>query len=243
MPETTSPTASPPPRQENAFLNLICNIFLPIFILNKLTSSLGAVPALFLALAFPLGYGLWDLWRRKKTNMFSLLGLINIGVTGTFALSHLDGPWFSLKEAAFPLLIGTFVFFSAHTERPFVETLFLNANLFRMDLIRERIASLGRQPEFRQLLKTSTRWLSMSFLVSAALNFVLASRIFSSLPETLNEVERSEALNAQIAEMTKWSMMVILIPSVAFLMGIFYHLLKGLRRLTGLTDEELMKAN
>ena len=73
--------------QGNPFLNMLFNIFLPILILNKGTQVFGAVNALILALAFPLGFGAVDWWNRKKTNFFSLLGLINISLTGGFALS------------------------------------------------------------------------------------------------------------------------------------------------------------
>lgn len=226
--------------RENPLLNLIFNIFLPIFILNKGTAILGPFKALILALSFPLGFGLYDLWKRKKTNFFSILGLINIGLTGGLALSGLTGFWFSLKEAAFPGLIGVFVFASAYTRRPFIQGLFLNPKMVDVDLLQSRVEASQRQHDFFQLLKTSTILLSFSFFLSAALNFLLAERIFKPLDPLITEEIRSGMLNAQIAEMTKWSFLVILLPSMVVLLGVFSYLIRGLKQITGLSLEDII---
>lgn len=226
--------------RENPFLNLIFNIFLPIFILNKGTAFLGAVRALILALSFPLGFGLYDLWKRRKTNFFSILGLINISLTGGLALSGLTGHWFAVKEAAFPGLIGVFVWASAYTSRPFIKSLFLNPQIVNVELLKSRVDSAHRQQEFFNLLRTSTILLSFSFVLSAVLNFALAIRIFKPLDVQLEATVRSGLLNEQIAEMTQWSFLVILLPSMIVLMLVFAYLIRGLRQITGLTLEEII---
>lgn len=230
------------PPQENTLVSLLCNIVLPVVILNKLSTKLGPGPALLLALAFPLGYGAWDWWRRKKANVFSVLGLLNTLITGGLALIGIMGFWFAVKEAAFPLLIGLFVFVSAWTRKPAVQVLFLNPTLFHLDRMTDRIESEGRENEFRRLMSAATRWLAASFFLSAVLNFVLALRIFTPLPDDLIGDARSIRLNEQIAEMHQWSAVVILVPSMLFLMAIFYLLIRKLKTLTGLSEDELFKA-
>ncbi|MEK6773919.1 MAG: VC0807 family protein [Bdellovibrionota bacterium] len=226
--------------QGNPFLNMLFNIFLPILILNKGTQVFGAVNALILALAFPLGFGAVDWWNRKKTNFFSLLGLINIALTGGFALSGLTGFWFAVKEAAFPALIGIFVLASAYTSKPFIQSLFLNPQIINVNLLKNRVDAAHRQKDFYNLLKASTILLSLSFVLSALLNFLLASRIFQPLDPQLEESLKSGMLNEQIAEMTKWSFLVILLPSMAVLILVFAYLIRGLRKITGLTLEEII---
>lgn len=242
MSENTStlPDVKTPP-QENTIVSLVCNIVLPVVILNKLSVKMGPGPALLLALAFPLGYGLWDWYRRRKTNVFSVLGLLNTLITGGLALIGIMGFWFAVKEAAFPLLIGLFVFFSSWTRKPAVQILFLNPAIFHVDRMTERIAQQGREIEFGKLLAAATRWLAASFFLSAALNFVLAMRIFTPLPDDLIGDARSIRLNEQIAEMHQWSAVVILVPSMIFLMAIFYLLIRKLKQLTGLGEDELFK--
>ena len=122
---------------DNAFLNLFFNIVVPVVVLNRLSKPFGAVEALLLALSSPLIYGAYDLYRKRKINYLSILGLINVSVTGSLAILNLDGPWFWVKEAAFPLLVGIFVFASRWTARPFIQTLILNPQTF-LDIHPER---------------------------------------------------------------------------------------------------------
>lgn len=231
------------PEKENGFLNLIFNILIPVLILNKLSKFIGPFWALILALAFPLGYGAYDLIKRKKVNAFSVLGLLNVMFTGGLALMGVSGIWFSIKEAAFPLLVGCFVFGSAFTKKPFIETLFLNPSLMKVELLEEKLMAHGKQKEFHDHMKKATMWLSGSFVLSALLNFILAERIFLPIDATLTPEAHSLVLNEQIAKMTTWSMAVIMIPSMIFLMGIFWYLMKGINQFSGLKTEELMRDN
>jgi hypothetical protein len=163
-----------------------------------------------------------------------------VGLTGGFALSGLTGIWFAVKEAAFPALIGLFVFASSWTGNPFVKKLFMNPQVMNLELIESRLLETGRE-RFNDLLKRSTLLFSGSFLVSAILNFGLAYYIFTDLPATLTEEEKSNLLNEQIAEMTQWSFVVIMIPSMIILGGILWYLIQGLEKTTGLPKDQLFR--
>lgn len=222
-------------------LNLICNIALPVFILNRFSVPWGPALALVVALAFPLSYGAYDLYRRKKTNIMSVLGLLNILVTGGLALLGVTGFWFAVKEAAFPALIGAFVLASAWTKKPAVEMLFLNPTFFHLDRIQAKVDDKGAHDSFHLLLVGSTKWLAISFFLSAAMNFALALRIFKPMPEQMEASAVRILLNEQLAQMHQWSFLVILAPSMMFLMAIFYFMIKKIRDLTGLTDDEIFR--
>lgn len=226
---------------ENAFLNLVFNIVLPVFILNKASDKIGALYALLIALAFPISYGIYDVVKRRKVNFFSVLGLLNVGITGGLALSGLGGIWFAIKEAAFPAMIGLFVAGSAFTDKPFIRTLVLNPQAMNWALVDEKLKSLQRESEFLKLLKTATFLLSGSFAVSAILNFWLAIRIFVPLDPSLAPEQRSILLNEQIAQMTSLGMGVIFVPSVLILMGILFYLFRGITKTTGLSLQEILK--
>ncbi|MBV2168645.1 MAG: hypothetical protein KUL82_08055 [Bdellovibrio sp.] len=231
------------PPKENGLLNLVFNIVLPVLILNKLSKFIGPPAALVLALAFPLGYGIYDLVKRKKVNAFSALGLLNVLFTGGLALLGLHGFWFAIKEAAFPTLVGLFVLGSAFTQRPFIETLFLNPAIMKVELLEQRLQEHGKQKEFHAHMKSATVWLSLSFAFSAVCNFILARRIFINIDPTLSSEAQSVILNEQIAQMTTWSMAVIMVPSILFLLGIFWYLMRGIKQHAGLSTEELLREN
>lgn len=235
--------SQPQAKQENALINIAFNVVIPVLILNKMTSQWGPLRTLVIALAFPLAYGIYDFTRQHKINYFSLLGFLNVLLTGGFALLSLSGIWFSLKEATFPLLIGLFVLFSAFGKKPFVKTLFFNPQLLHLDKIDDTLNARGSHQAFDQTLKHSTILLSMSFFVSAALNFILAFNIFHDLDQALDETQKAILLNEQIAKMTQWSFIVIMIPSMILLIFILWHLLNGIKKHTGLTTEEILKNN
>lgn len=203
---------------------------------------LGAVNALLLALAFPLFYGAYDLWRTKKPNFISLLGLLNVAFSGGFSLMQIEGIWFAVKEAAFPLLIGAFVLISAFGSKPFLHTMFLNPQIINLDLINTKLTEMNKTSEFKELIKQSTIYLSASFLLSAFLNFTLAYFIFTPIDSSLDAEAHQNMINEQLGQMTKYSFLVILVPSIISLGLVLWHFLSRLSQLTGLPKEKILAA-
>lgn len=228
-------------KQDNGLLNLLFNVFIPVMVLNKLSDDLGSLNALFLALAFPLGFGIFDLIKKKKWNALSILGFLNVTVTGGLAVAGVDGIWFSIKEAFFPFIIGVFVWWSATTTKPFIKTVLMNPNLMDLETIQTKLKEKFAENEFEVHLKKSTQLLSLSFFLSAVLNFVLAERIFKSIDPSIVNEQRSRILNDQIAQMTTWSTVVIMVPSMIFLIFILWYLIRGIKKLTGLELEKIVR--
>lgn len=226
---------------DNNFSNIFINIIIPVLILNK-GANLGLSPAaaLLIALAFPLGNGIYSLIKDKKVNFISVLGLVNILFSGILTLLALGGIWFAVKEAAFPLLIGIFVFISSRTKKPFFETLFLNGSIFNLEKLHNSLDTEEKKFEFQTLLIRSTQYLSFSFLFSAALNFFLSLYIFEPLDTYLTTEQKQAALNQQLSHMTLYSMIVILIPTLIFVGLIMYNAFKKTTQLTGLKMDDLV---
>lgn len=231
-----SPTTK---KTENPLLTIIFNIAAPAYIQSNGHKWMKPELALIVALLFPLLYGLYDYVKQKKTNYISIIGLLNVSMTGGLALLKLEGIWFSIKEATFPLIIGSFVFASSFTKNPFIKILFFNPQILKIDLINQEIEKQSRQNQMLLLLKNSTILLSLSFLLSAVLNFLLAYTIFKPIPIDLSDTQRAEMLNMQIGEMTKLSHLIIMIPSMAVLGGVLYYIIKKLKEITGLEMEQL----
>jgi hypothetical protein len=229
-------------KQQNSFSHILFSILIPVIILNKGHKyGLDAKASVVIALAFPLFFTVKSLVQEKKFDFVSLLGLFNVLISGILTLLTLGGIWFAVKEAAFPLLIGCFVLASSFTKNPFFQSLFLNPNTFDIQKVEERLNTDQKRLEFFILMKNLTRWLSLSFLLSAVLNFVLAVYIFTPLAETLSEVQKQEHLNEQLSQMTLYSLGVILVPSMIFLGTLLYYSFRKINLLTGLSTEELLK--
>lgn len=228
--------AATPPRQENLLLNIACNVVAPALILTKAGKWFGLDPktALLAALAFPLAYGLYDLVKRRNLNLLAALGFTSTLATGGLGLLKLEPFWFAVKEAVVPALIGLTVLGSQWTKKPLVRTMLFNDQVIDVPRVETAIATGGRQADFRNLLRTSTWFLTGSFALSAGLNFLLARIIITAMPDT-------PLFNEQLGRLTWLSYIVILLPSMAMMMYALWRLFKGLERLTGLTLDEILR--
>ncbi len=225
------------------WLNLIIDIILPVAILNKLSPYLGEngpLYALLIAISLPLAHGLFDFIKDKKINWISLLGLLNVALTGGFALMKLSGFWFAVKEASFPALIGIFVFFSSFSKRPLFAFFLNQPGIFAMEVIQARLDEFNNRDNYNKLIKRCTLYFSGTFFLSALLNFGLAMRIFKNIPTDLPENQKAEMLNTQIADMTWMGYVVIALPLMVITTSLFYYCLRSLSRLTSLSLNDLL---
>jgi hypothetical protein len=226
----------------NAILNLLCNIAIPIFILNKMSLKWGPVATLVVALVFPLGFGLFEYFYHHKKSMISVLGIINVLIGGGFTLLKLEGHWFAVKEAAFPVLIGIFVFLSPYFSRPFIENLFLNPEVMNSEVIQKTVIEKGLEQPLKRLLRQSNNWFSASFGLSGIINYWLAIKIFSPMDPNLTEAAKGQLLNEQLAEMNSKGLIFIAVPSLVISMALLFYFLNRLEILTGIKKENLMKS-
>lgn len=226
-----------PAKRENLLLNIVCNIAIPALVLAKLSppTRLGPVWGLVLALAFPVGYGIWDYARRRQANFISVIGFVSVLLTGGLGLMNLGGFWFAVKDAAIPTVIAIAVLVSLKTKRPLVRSLLFNEQVIDVLKVEAALANRGTRPGFDRLLVSSSYLLAISFIVSAVLNFGLARYLLKSPAGT-------PEFNAELAHMHVLSWPVIVLPSMAMTMFALWQLLKGLQALTGLTTEEILHA-
>lgn len=233
----TDTAHTPAEHKPRPLIDLAVSILIPSLILMKLSGEhrLGADGALLLALAFPLGWGLWELAKYRKFNWIALLGLISVVLTGGIGLLQLDTQWLAVKEAAVPGLIGIAVLASTRTRYPLIRTLLYNPKVLNVDKIHEQLEHNGQVEHFETRLLRATYLLSGTFFFSSFMNYVLAKWIVSS-------PAGSEAFNAELGRMTLLSYPMIAIPSMLMMMAIFYYLWRTIHGLTGLRLEDIMAA-
>ena len=190
---------------------------------------------LIVALAFPLGWGLYELIVHKKRNFVALLGLISVLLTGGIGLMKLDNQWLAIKEAAIPALIGIGVVISTYTKYPLVKTLLFNPKILHVDKINEKLEEKNNKVQFDKQLLSTNYLLAGTFLFSSIMNYILAKWIVVSPSGT-------EAFNEELGKMTLMSYPMIAIPSMIMMLGVFYYLWKTINKLSGLTLEEVIAA-
>lgn len=225
-------------RPNNTLLELIYNIAIPSIILMKLSGDeyLGSMYALVLALLFPIGYGLYDFIKNKSLNFISLLGFLSTFLTGGIGLFELDVQWLAIKEAAIPSAIGLVVLISGFWGKPLIAKILLNPVLFNLDLIYQTLSNKGKTDEFKAKIQRANHLLSITFIFSATMNYLLAKWIVVSPAGTTK-------FNEELGEMTMLSYPVIAIPSTIMLFAIMFYVVKSVMKLTSLKLEEILHAD
>jgi len=224
-----------PAHKPRPMIDLLVSIVIPSFILMKLSgdSDLGATNALIVALAFPLGWGLFELVKYRKVNFIAILGLVSVLLTGGIGLLELDLKWLAIKEAAIPGIIGLVVLGSTFTRYPLIKTLIYNPVVLNVEKIEQKLKEGDNFAKFEKRLSNATYFLAGTFAFSAVMNYLLAKWVVTS-------PTGSAAFNEELGQMTLLSYPVIAIPSMLMMMAIFYYLWRTIHGMTGLPLEEIM---
>lgn len=245
------------PAQENPLANIFINVLIPVLALSYLSKEPGAAGAkawhigplyaLFVALVFPIGYGIWFFVKTRKMNFFSGLGLFSVLLTGglTLFLWNKDGTvkehaavLFGLKEASIPFVLGFAVIASHWSKTPLLRSFLYSDSIFDITKIESKVNELGKQAEYNKVILSSTILFGMSFFISTFLNFGLAMYFLGDLDHTAANARI--IYNEKVAKVTGYGFLIIGLPIMVFLFFTLRKLLGGLRDLTGFKDEELM---
>ena len=248
--------------QEHPLANILINVIIPVLILSYLSKDpdlqerlgksvkpwhIGPLKAMILALVLPLGYGAWHYIKTRKGNFFSALGLVSVLLSGglTVYLWNKNGTvkpnaglLFGLKEALIPLVLGVAILTSYRSTTPLIRVFLYNDTIFDIPKIENRVAEISAQSDYDKLLLGATRLFAASFFLSSLMNLALAQWFFLGFDATA--IDALEKYNAIIARVTGWGFAVIGVPILIFLFFTLRSLLKGLGKLTGFKDEELM---
>jgi hypothetical protein len=220
----------------NPLLEIAITILVPAVILMRWSGAddLGPLRALFLALAFPVGWGLWDGWRRRRLNWLSVLGVVSTLLTGGIGLLALDAKWLAVKEAAVPGLIGLAVLGSNWTRWPLIRILVFNPDLFDVERVQRALEEKRNTVPFELRLRTGTLLLALTFFFSSVANYLLARWVVRSPAGT-------EAFNQELGRLTLLSYPVIALPSMLMMIGLLYWLARSAKGLTGLDLGDMLR--
>ena len=232
--------AAPKRKDEHPLANVLINVLVPVMILSLFSKDpaiqvmlgktarfwhLGPLKAIIIALALPLGYGIWYFAKTRKPNFFSILGLVSVVLTGALTLYLWNkngtvkpnaGLLFGIKEALIPLMLGIAILFSHRTGAPLIRVFLYNDSIFDIPKIESRVAELDAQGSYDKLLLGATRGFDE------------------------HAIDALQVYNTIIAKIIFWGLAVIGIPILFFLFFTLMRLLAGLRRLTGLADHDMM---
>lgn len=190
-------------------LDLVFGLVIPIFILSRLSETLGAVPAYLLAALVPVGWVAVDLlFITKRFNFITTFLGLNAVLRGILAFWFVDGILYALKDSA-PSLLWVLVFGgSLVAGRP----LLYHFSAQALDPRTERQSQLLRQffseRPIRRSLWVGTAILTGVSVVSTLANFFLNLAVVTASFGT-------DAFNAQVAQANAIARLAIAIPEAA----------------------------
>lgn len=234
--EWVMPSASANNKKHSFFSNLLFNIVIPTLILTKASGDdiLGPTLGVVVALAFPLAFGIWDLKNAGKVNVFSILGVVSVLLTGGISLLKLPPEYLAIKEALIPGLIGIAVLVTLNTRYSLLRMIILNDEIMDTERLQQVIRERGEQEHFDRHLNVANKIVASSFFLSSALNYGLARYMVTAMPGT-------PEYNEQLGAMTAMSYPVIVIPSMIVLVLAIWYLFRQVRKVTGHGLEDFMR--
>ena len=241
--------------QESPFADIAINVLAPVVVLSYLSAEgdklwhIGPMWAMFVALALPIGYGLWHYLKHRQMNVFSLVGLFSVLLTGAITIYLWSGGqnvrsnaalFFGIKEAAQPLILGSLFLITHKMSKPLFNILIYNDNVFDLPRIEAAIVEKGNQGRYQGLLWKSTLMFFGSFLISSVINLGLAFYFLGDLDPT--STNWKQLYNNDVAKITGWGFVVIGVPILVIGGFILWYLVAGLKRLTGLETDMILQA-
>ena len=246
-------------QKENPIISLCCNILIPVIILKNgskwingiLIQSYGeewvyqnsfiidiSSIVFFIALIFPVIYFFYDLLNRRKINLISILGFINILLTGGIGIFGakfgLSKNWFIFKEGLLPIIIGSGLIIIRKYKQDSLNRILLNEVLFDNDKIRNSIKE-DMQYEFKYIVRKAGYYLIAGFFISSIIQFTLASLIVVSSPG-------EPSFNKEVSTMTWVSYLAVLLPTMLIVGKGYLGLIAGIEKITGLKKDEFLKS-
>ncbi len=215
-------------------INILVTLVIPVVILTRFSGDdqLGPTRGLLLALAFPIGWAAYEMWKQRKIGWTPIMGVVSVLLTGGIALLELPPELVAIKEASIPLALALAILVSAWIGKPLAR-IFLNQMLNR-DKVEQALAERGTTHEYEERTARATYMLASAFLLSAALNYGLARVVVTADPG-------SETFNSQLGRMTALSFPVITIPVMIVLFITVFYILRIVNQLTGLEAEDVIR--
>lgn len=220
--------------ESSALLQFIVSFVVPIIILTRFSaeSSLGPTKSLILALAFPIFFEIYNVRKRKKLSMFSLLAIGGILVTGAISLLGLSEGWLATRRAVPYLAMSIAILVSIRIRHPILNALL--PQMLDMDEITSHAQKKHTVVELERSINRTSYMLSGVLLTIAIASYILTRIIIVSETGTTG-------YNQEYANLRIWSLPIITLPLLVGFTGVILYLTQSIKKLTGLDIDSVLK--
>ena len=215
-------------------LQFIVNFAIPIFILTRFSSEsqLGPIKSMLLALAFPVAFEIYNIHKRKKLSMLSIVAICGIVVTGAISLLGLSEGWLAIRRSVPYLAVALAVIVSILIKRPLLNLLLKHV----IDM--ERVDAAARK---NQTLHTLNQHINRTGYIVSTLFFITSIASYALTRIVITNNAGTSKFNEEYARLRLLSIPLITLPLLIGFVATIMYLLAKAENLTGLQTEELLK--
>ena len=215
-------------------MQLLANFVLPIFVLTKLSTTLGPIKALLLALAFPFVFEAYNIVKKRKISLVSVIAIAGLLITGALGMLEVSNFWLAVRRSVVYLFIAVLIIGSEIIKKPLLET-FLNQVLDTAKI--QKAAQANRTVKQVKLLYRRVSIAGAAvFIAIAAISFTLTRIIVTTVPP-------STLYNEETAKLRLYSIPFITIPLILVVVILLVYLFSRLEKLTGLEVDQMTSAS
>ncbi len=227
MAKTESPAVS-------SGMQLLINFVLPTIVLLGLSSPsrLGPAKAMLLALAFPVAFELYNLSRKRKASMLSIIAIAGILVTGGITLLGLSENWLAVRRSAPYIAVALVLLASMLIRRPVLE--WGLAQLLDMELVRTKAEQKKTWPALQKHI-SMTGYLLVALLTLIGISAYILTLVVITAPTD------TAAFNTEYVRLRLLSLPATTLPLLIGILAILIYLFGRIEKLTGLNPEALIK--
>lgn len=220
----------------NPWQELIFTVVLPSLALEYLSSEdrLGPFGALCASLVFPILFGVYSWQKKLQWNIFSIIGLGTVILSGILGLFEMSSFWIGLKESSISIILALAFPLSHFWKKPLIGALLLQPQIINTRAIQKVNQDPAKASAYESLLKRCSWLICIGMVACSVGNFYYALYILG------DAIPGSEAFVKGLSTLNWMSMVVIGVPMMLIMMGVFFHLLRGIEEITKLERDDLL---
>ncbi len=216
------------------FLQLIVNFALPLYILSRFSGSdqLGPTKAFLLALAIPVLFEAYSVYKKRRFSVLSALAIGGILVTGAVSLLGLSEGWLAVRRGLPYIAAGAALVISIWIDKPLLRM--AAPRILDMQAVQARLSDKAKQLNFERIVQRAGYTFGILFILAGIATYIVTRVVIVSPSDTA-------AFNQEYARLRVLTLPAISLPLFVAAFGIIFQLVRSIERLTGLCFENVFK--
>lgn len=213
---------------------LLVSFVIPTIILFALSdpSRLGPLPAMFLALAFPIGLELYRLAKHQKPSLLSVIAILGILFVGLVAVLKLGEEWLAVRRSIV-YFVGALALLYVLKFKPHLVDKGLE-KILDMQAVREA----AHKKKVEHLL---ARPVIRAGYIFAGLLLAIGAAAYILTIVIINSPAGSSGFNAEYAELRVISIPALTVPLLIGMVALIIYVTSAFQKVTGVEIEQMLK--